>query len=81
MSKTSMARAIRDEIKSFETDHLWINENWASLTREYPGKWIAVSDKRVFKSSDTLEGLLEGMEDPSHACVEFVSDDRMEMIH
>jgi hypothetical protein len=73
-------KQITDQLRSFETDYVWVNENKDTLLKEFNDQWIAVKDKKVIASDPDLNLLLSKISDPSHTYVEFITSEPLEMI-
>lgn len=68
------------KLKSFEDDHIWVQQNWERLLKEFSDQWIAVEGGRVIAGDPELDGLLAKLSDPSHTCIEYVSREPLEMV-
>jgi len=74
-----MDRAI-EELRESAADHAWISQNMEDLLQKYKGQWIAVKKRRVIANDPDFDRLLARLEDPPHTCVEFITDEPLEMI-
>lgn len=79
LSDEEMSR-IRQGLKAFEADHVWIIENWQSLLKKYEGRWIAVKNKRVIADHSHFNALLSKLDDPASTCIQFITREPLEMI-
>jgi hypothetical protein len=75
----SMDRVLK-ELREFTADHDWISENREDLLQKYKGQWIAVRKRRVIASDPDFDKLLSQLKDPPHTCVEFITNEPLEMI-
>ena len=75
-----MGQKITKVLRAFEADHVWINQNFNLLIKQYTNQWIAVKNKQVVASNPEIEGLLEKVANPAHACIEFITCEPLEMI-
>jgi len=75
-----MRSQLTKEILAFESDHIWVHENFDDLLKKYPDQWIAVKDHRVIASGPDLSELREKLSDPAHTCIEFVTREHLEMV-
>ena len=50
------------ELKEGNENLQWLSENFERIRKEYPGKFIAIRDKRVILSSADLETLISELE-------------------
>ena len=75
-----MDQQVTKELRGFEADHVWINENLGVLVKQYSDQWIAVKNQQVVASDPEIEGLLKKVANPSHTCIEFITREPLEMI-
>ena len=75
-----MNSQLTDKLLAFQADHLWISENLETLLKQYAEQWIAVENGQVIASDPDLSGLISKLLDPAHTCVEFITDEPLEMI-
>ena len=75
-----MNKQLTDELLAFEADHLWVNENLKTLLEQYADQWIAVKHGQVVANDPDLTGLVSKLPDPAHTCVEFITQEPLEMI-
>lgn len=75
-----MAEQLSKEILAFESDHIWVHENFDDLLKKYQDQWIGVKDHRVIASDPDLLGLRDKLADPAHTCIEFITREHLEMI-
>ena len=75
-----MDKQLTDELFAFEADHVWVNENLNTLLEQYADQWIAVKHGQVVANDPDLTGLLSKLPDPTHTCVEFITQEPLEMI-
>ena len=64
----------------FEADHVWIHENLETLLEQYAEQWIAVKNGQVIASDPDLTGLISKLPDPAYTCVEFITDEPLDML-
>jgi hypothetical protein len=74
-----MDRAI-EELHEFAADHAWISQNMEDLLQRHNGQWVAVKGQRVIASDPDFDKVLAQLEDPPHTCVEFITNEPLEMI-
>ena len=60
-----MQTALHDELREFQADHEWIEQNRALLIGQYPDQWIAVKIRHVIASDPNLDQLLARLPDPT----------------
>ena len=75
-----MNSQLTDKLLAFQADHLWISENLETLLKQHAEQWIAVENGQVIASDPDLAGLISKLLDPAHTCVEFITDEPLEMI-
>ncbi len=68
------------KLLSFEADHVWVSENFETLLKQYAEQWIAVKDGKVIASAPDLTELLSKLHDPAYTCIEFITNESLEMI-
>ena len=73
-------KPITQELLTFESDHVWIDENMKTLLEHYDNQWIAVKNGNVIASAPDLDVLLSELSDPAHTCVEFITHEVLEMV-
>jgi len=71
---------LTNQLLAFEADHVWVHENLETLLGQYAEQWIAVKNGQVIASDPDLTGLISKLPDPAHTCVEFITDEPLEMI-
>lgn len=79
LSKKEGARICR-ELQAFAADHMWIEENREALLEQHNDHWIAVKNRKVIATDPELDGLLVKLDDPAHTCIEFITNEPLEMI-
>ena len=75
-----MNKSLDSELRAFEEDHAWVNENLETLLAQYPDQWIAVKNGQVIASDPDLAGLLSKLSNPAYTCVEFITREPLEMV-
>lgn len=75
-----MNRNLLQQLQDFETDHVWINEHLKVLLSQYADQWIAVKNGQVIASAIELTELLSQLPNPAHTCVEFITQEPLEMV-
>jgi hypothetical protein len=75
-----MREQLASELSAFEADHVWVNENLATLLEPYPDQWIGVKNGQVVASDPDLAGRLSKLPEPTHTCVESISREPLEMV-
>ncbi len=75
-----MKEQLTKELRAFEADHMWVNENLVTLLEQYPDQWIAVKNGQVIASDPDLTDLLSQLPDPAHTCIEFITREPLEMV-
>lgn len=68
------------DMRLFEEDYIWIEDNRAQFIRRYPNQWIAVKDHRIIANNPNLEDLLRQLPDPSHTAVDFITPEHREVV-
>ncbi len=71
---------LTNQLIAFEDDYVWISENMKTLLKRYANQWIAVKSSQVIANDPDLEGLISKLPDPAYTCVEFVTDEPLEMV-
>ncbi len=69
-----------EELRAFETDHKWVNDNLETLLRKYADQWIGVKNGQIIASAPELESLISKLDDPAYTCVEFITSEPLEMV-
>ncbi len=67
-------------LHAFETDHVWISENKDALLKQFADQWIAVKNRQVIASDSELTELLAKLPNPANTCVEFITQEPLEMV-
>jgi hypothetical protein len=80
LRRSKMDEQLIQQLREFEADHVWINENLKSLLESHAEQWIAVKNGRVIVSDPDLDGLLSRLADPAHTCIGFISREPLEMV-
>jgi len=80
MQRSEMNDQLTNDIRAFEADHVWINENLETLLEQYADQWIAVKNAQVIGSDPDFSGLLRKLPDPPHTCIQFITRERMETV-
>jgi len=75
-----MKKQLTQELQSFASDHLWIYENRETLLRQYADQWIGVKSRQVIASDPDLTKLLSRLPEPAYICVEYITDEQVEMV-
>lgn len=75
-----MNERLTDELRAFEADHVWVNENLVALLEQYADQWVAVKNGQVIASDPDLTHLRSKLVDPGHTCVEFITRELLEMV-
>lgn len=75
-----MGNQLSKEILAFESDHIWVHDNFDNLLKDYPEQWIGVKDHQVIASAPELSKLRDKLPDSAHTCIEFVTREHLEMI-
>jgi len=75
-----MKSQLTNELLTFEADHVWVSENLEMLLKQYAEQWIAVKEGKVIASDSDLAGLLSKLSDPAYTCVEFITNEPLEMV-
>lgn len=75
-----MTESVGAQLLSFAEDHLWVHENLQHLLGQYRQQWVAVKQKRVIDSDADFDALLARLPDAPHTCIEFVTDEPLEII-
>ncbi len=76
----SMAEQLTKEILDFESDHIWVYENFDDLFEKYADQWIGVRNYQVIASDSDLMRLRNKLSNPAHTCIEFITREPLEMI-
>jgi len=73
-----------DKLGRYSRDYNWIKDNHSILLKKYPRRYIAVRDREVRHSGESmrelLDEILENDEDPSGFAVEFLTDEKSTFI-
>ncbi len=75
-----MADQLSLQLQTFEADHVWVSENMQTLLAQYADQWIAVKNNQVIASDVELADLLGKLADPAYTCVEFITQEPLEMV-
>ena len=75
-----MAEQLTKEILAFESDHIWVHENFDDLFEKYHDQWIGVKNHQVIASDPDLLRLRDKLPDPTHTCIEFITREHLEMV-
>ncbi|MBC8230360.1 hypothetical protein H8E77_12505 [bacterium] len=75
-----MAEQLTKEILAFESDYIWVHENFDALVKKYAEQWIAVKEHQVIATAPEFLTLLDKLSDPAHICIEFVTQEPLEMV-
>jgi hypothetical protein len=71
---------LKEQLRAFEADHVWVSDNFRTLINQYSEQWIAVKNGQVIASDPDFSGLVAKLPDPSHTCVEFITGEPLEII-
>ena len=70
---------ILKELKEGNEDLKWLSENFEKIRKEYPGKFVAIKDRRVVLSNTDLNALIDELEkrrqDPGQFIIDFIPDE------
>ena len=73
-----------DKLDRYSRDYNWIKDNHSELLKKYPLRYIAVRDREVQHSGESmrelLDEILEKDEDPSGFAIEFLTDEKSAFI-
>jgi len=75
-----MNTRLTEKLAAFGNDHLWIKNNFNSLLKKYENQWIAVKNGNVIANDPDLTSLKTKLPDPAHTCVEYVTQEPLEMV-
>ena len=75
-----MNTRLTEELIAFSNDHLWIKNNFNSLLKKYSNQWIAVKNCKVIANDPDLTSLKTKLTDAAHTCVEYVTQEPLEMV-
>ena len=75
-----MTTQLSKEILAFESDHIWVYENFDNLFEKYADQWIGVKGHQVIASAPDLLELRNKLPEPTHTCIEFITREHLEMI-
>jgi len=71
-------------LREFVSDMDWIDAKLDQLRKEYPNKYIAVSNRRIVASDSNLQSLLQKLKgknlNPGEIPVEFIAKDPPRLI-
>ena len=67
-------------LQDFEKDHLWTHAHRRKLLSGYKNRWVAIRNQKVIDSDKDIKLLCSRIEDPGNTCVEYVTDEPLEMI-
>jgi hypothetical protein len=68
------------KLREFESNHVWIHENFETLFEQYAERWIGVKNRQVIASDVDLDALLSQLPEPGYTCVEFITCEPLEMV-
>ncbi len=71
---------MKTDLRAFEADYAWIEENRETLIQNYPNQWIGVRNGSVIASDPDLDNLIQNLPDPAHTAVEFIPTEQREVV-
>jgi len=73
-----------DKLDRYSRDYNWIKDNHSMLLKKYPRQYIAVRDREVRHSGESMRELLDEIlgkdESPSEFAIEFLTDEKSAFI-
>ena len=71
-----------EELRSFEEDSIWFQNNYESIKENHKGEYVAVKDSLIICSNKNLEELKEKLKEkniePASTVVEYVKENEYE---
>ena len=71
-----------EKSEQFTQDHVYIEEHWEELLKEYPDKWIAVLQGKIIASADSSSALISAIpkQDRGSTAIKFMDTDPKPLI-
>jgi len=77
--------AVVRELKQFETNMKWLDNNYERLSKRYPEEYVAVYNKKVVGHENNLKSLIEEMDrkypqGSNVVAIKYVTPEKVELI-
>lgn len=74
----------KEELKKFDRNVRWFQENYKELKKKYPGEYVAVYNEQVIMHDTDVKAIIDELkkrfEDIGTIVIEYISDEKYELI-